>query len=69
MEKQKLITYEETTIFHKETTDGSTFYAACEFGHDYWTGPERSSYQAARQDALAHDNSVHNGESHAGVLP
>jgi len=45
-----------------------TYYAACEDGHEFWSGPDRDTYVAAEEDAHAHDNEKHGGHQHAGVL-
>ena len=46
----------------------TTWYAACEFGHAFWSGPDRSSYSAADEDAKAHDRSKHGGSPTAVAL-
>lgn len=46
------------------------WYAACEDGHPFWSGPDRDTTTTAQGDADAHDKKVHNdGQSHAVVLP
>lgn len=47
----------------------SNWYAACESGHPFWVGPDRTTYQLAQQDAAAHDNHAHGGSPTAVVLP
>jgi hypothetical protein len=46
------------------------WYAACEDGHPFWSGPDRDTSAKAQSDADTHDRKVHNdGQSHAVVLP
>lgn len=44
------------------------FYAMCETLHEPWTGPDRTTYDAAKSDADDHDQQVHNGEPTASVI-
>lgn len=44
------------------------FWAACEFGHEFWAGPDRDTYDDAQADATEHDDDVHDGVSTAVVL-
>jgi hypothetical protein len=45
------------------------WYAACEDGHPFWSGPDRKKYSQADQDAKSHDKRKHSdGEAHAVVL-
>jgi hypothetical protein len=54
----------------KKALKTTIWYAACEDGHPFWSGPDRKSTKEAQDDADAHDRKVHNdGVSHAVVLP
>jgi hypothetical protein len=44
------------------------WYAACETGHPFWAGPNHAGYADASADAVAHDESTHNGEATAVVI-
>ena len=45
-----------------------TWYSACESGHPFWSGQDRATYDKAQEDAKAHDDAKHGGESTAVVL-
>jgi hypothetical protein len=45
-----------------------SWYASCESGHPYWSGPDEDTYSDAQGDAQAHDQSVHGGVATAVVL-
>lgn len=63
---------EESTLSRQQKLEAflaaGTFYAACQSGHPFWTGPDRSTYAAAQSDATDHDSEVHGGQSTAVVL-
>lgn len=44
------------------------YYAACESGHVFWSGPDRNTFSEAKADAKKHDDDAHNGEETAVVL-
>lgn len=46
----------------------TAFYAACESGHFFWAGPDRSTYADAAKDARDHDSTSHGGSPTAVVL-
>ena len=46
----------------------STWWAFCESGHEPWSGPDETSYDDAKADAVAHDEDAHGGEENAVVL-
>jgi hypothetical protein len=48
--------------------DTTIWYAACEYQHPFWSGPDRDSYAKADADAKAHDQAVHGGDATAVVL-
>lgn len=52
--------------FHEAAT--SPWYAACETGHPFWSGPERQTYKDAKKDATDHDTATHGGDETAVVL-
>jgi hypothetical protein len=52
----------------RRAVKNGTWYAACESGHPFWSGKDRDTYQKAQDDATAHDDKVHGGESTAVVL-
>jgi hypothetical protein len=64
----KLTAEERKRALQKALASG--FYAACEDGHPFWSGPDRTTYSEADQDAKSHDQRAHNdGSAHAVVLP
>ena len=46
----------------------TTWYAACETGHPFWSGPDETTFADAQTDATDHDNKVHGGTPTAVVL-
>jgi hypothetical protein len=46
----------------------TTWYAACESGHPFWSGPDENTYSDAQKDASGHDNSIHGGVPTAVAL-
>lgn len=46
----------------------TTWYAACDTGHPFWSGPDESTYNEARHDADGHDKTHHMGVATAIVL-
>jgi hypothetical protein len=48
--------------------DTADWWAACESGHEFWSGPDRDSYEDAKHDATRHDDDVHSGIETAVVL-
>jgi hypothetical protein len=46
----------------------TTWWAACESGHGFWSGPDRNNYDDATADAREHDKNVHSGVETAVVL-
>jgi len=64
----QLTTSQKQTALIKALT-ASCWYAACEDGHPFWSGPDETTYRQAQVDASSHDQGVHNdGQSHAVVL-
>jgi hypothetical protein len=54
----------------KRALKTTSWYAACEDGHPFWSGPDRNISKDAENDAAVHDKKVHNdGSTHAVVLP
>ena len=53
---------------YREVMDATIWFAACEQGHEYWDGPNRSTQAEATNDARAHDINVHAGLNFAVVL-
>lgn len=52
----------------RSLSSDTIWYAACEDGHPFWSGPDEKTYDAAQTDATAHDKSVHNAVPTAVVL-
>jgi len=44
-----------------------TWFALCESGHPYWQGPDQTTYEDAKNDAVNHDTANHGGVETAGV--
>ena len=59
---------EKASALRAALASGTVWYAACESGHPFWSGPDRSTYADADADAKAHDNATHGGEPTAVVL-
>jgi hypothetical protein len=53
---------------HNRPADAGVWWAACESGHEIWDGPDRDSYDRAKDDAKQHDNDVHSGVETPVVL-
>jgi hypothetical protein len=45
-----------------------SWYASCESGHPYWSGPDEDKFSDAQADAHTHDQNVHGGVATAVVL-
>jgi hypothetical protein len=53
---------------HHPADDTVIWWAACESGHELWSGPDRESYDKAKYDAKQHDDDSHSGMETAVVL-
>lgn len=63
----------DSTESHLEQYRGAIsrgrWYAACESGHFFWSGPDRATHKLAAADASSHDEEKHDKEPTAVVLP
>jgi hypothetical protein len=46
----------------------SNFWAVCGSGHAFWSSPDHTSYDDARDTAATHDQQRHNGQPFAIVF-